>query len=172
MPLYNFKKQFAPYIKDGSKPHTIRAIRKHPAKPGDTLFLYTGLRTKYVEKLIEPPTCTAVKTIIMLKSFHVFMLDGILTEMDCNEFHIRWIYNRPQHVSFKELNESEKNILAWHDGFRIKDLPRKELDAVPENGSISCFDIMKGFWMKEHDTWPFFGHIICWHPQPTSLIYL
>lgn len=44
--LLNFQKQFAPYILDGSKAHTIRGERKDGKrpKPGEMLHLYTGLR--------------------------------------------------------------------------------------------------------------------------------
>lgn len=46
MGLYNFQKRFVPFILSGAKTHTIRALRAHPDKPGDTLHLYTGLRQK------------------------------------------------------------------------------------------------------------------------------
>jgi len=44
--LYNFRERFAPFILSGKKTHTIRAVRIHPDKPGNILYLYTGLRTK------------------------------------------------------------------------------------------------------------------------------
>ena len=53
MAILNFQKQFADAIKDGSKCQTIRKRRKYPIKKGDTLYLYTGLRTKNAEKLKE-----------------------------------------------------------------------------------------------------------------------
>ena len=55
MPLLNFKKQFVPKIESGEKTHTIRAYRKDGRNPhvGDTLYLYTGLRTKSARKLGE-----------------------------------------------------------------------------------------------------------------------
>ena len=48
MGLYNFKPQFVPFILNGTKAHTIRAIRKDGLvdEPGDTMFLYTGLRQR------------------------------------------------------------------------------------------------------------------------------
>ena len=46
MGLYNFRERFAPFILSGKKTHTIRAVRIHPDKPGNILYLYTGLRTK------------------------------------------------------------------------------------------------------------------------------
>ena len=53
MPILNFQKQFAEAVKNGTKKQTIRATRKYPIKKGDTLYLYTGLRTKSAEMLKE-----------------------------------------------------------------------------------------------------------------------
>lgn len=51
--LLNFQKQFVRFIEAGTKTHTIRATRKYPAKVGETLHLYTGLRArgKVIQKL-------------------------------------------------------------------------------------------------------------------------
>jgi len=53
MPVLNFKAQFAEMVADGRKRQTIRAMRKHPIKLGDKLFLYTGMRTRLCMKLGE-----------------------------------------------------------------------------------------------------------------------
>ena len=56
MPALNFQKQFAPKVEAGEKRQTIRAERKDgrmPAKVGDTLALYTGMRTKGCRKLMD-----------------------------------------------------------------------------------------------------------------------
>ena len=53
MPLIGFKKEFADLVESGAKRQTIRAPRKRPIKVGDTLYLYTGLRTKQCRKLGE-----------------------------------------------------------------------------------------------------------------------
>jgi len=53
MALLNFQKQFAPDVESGKKKQTIRSPRKHPIKEGETLYLYTGLRTKQARKLGE-----------------------------------------------------------------------------------------------------------------------
>jgi hypothetical protein len=55
MPVLNFKKRFADDVKSGLKCQTIRALRKDGRNPksGQTLYLYTGLRTKGCEKLRE-----------------------------------------------------------------------------------------------------------------------
>lgn len=53
MPLLNFYKQFKDLVKYGLKTQTIRKKRIHPIKIGDKLYLYSGLRTKDVERLGE-----------------------------------------------------------------------------------------------------------------------
>ena len=61
MPIYNFKKRFAEAVASGAKTQTIRRRRKRPTQPGETLYLWTGLRTKNPRKLREDnPSCTAV----------------------------------------------------------------------------------------------------------------
>ena len=53
MAALNFQKQFAPDVESGIKLQTIRAKRKNPIKEGETLYLYTGMRTKKCRKLGE-----------------------------------------------------------------------------------------------------------------------
>jgi hypothetical protein len=93
MPAYNFKKQFASRVEEGSKRQTIRAHRKNglDAKPGDKLYLYTGMRTKACRKLIEA-TCASVEAI---------------------EIHHMSVYISGRMLSAKELRD-----LALADGFR------------------------------------------------------
>jgi hypothetical protein len=58
MVAYSFKKQFAMPILDGTKGGTIRGHRKRHGRPGETLQLYTGMRTAHC-KLISKKTCLA-----------------------------------------------------------------------------------------------------------------
>ena len=51
MPALNFQEQFAAAVESGEKRQTIRSERKRPIKVGDTLYLYTGMRTKRCRKL-------------------------------------------------------------------------------------------------------------------------
>jgi hypothetical protein len=62
MPAYNFQGRFAQLVADGVKPHTIRPRRKRPTVVGDTLYLYTGMRTRNC-RLLRTETCTAVTSI-------------------------------------------------------------------------------------------------------------
>ncbi len=66
MPALNFKKQFAPKVESGKKRQTIRRKRrdgKYP-RPGQTLYLYTGMRTKSCRKLGEE-TCKSSLPILI-----------------------------------------------------------------------------------------------------------
>lgn len=64
MALFNFKRQFAHAVTAGTKRQTIRAPRKDGTrpKPGETLHLYTGLRTKGADLLARYP-CKSVHNI-------------------------------------------------------------------------------------------------------------
>jgi len=76
MPAYSFQRQFAEPILDGRKGGTIRAPRRRRlgagagpradtgghARPGETLYLYTGMRTKQCRKIAEK-TCLAVEPV-------------------------------------------------------------------------------------------------------------
>lgn len=59
MVAYSFKKQFAAPILAGTKAQTIRADRKRHARPGETMQLYTGMRTR-VCRLIGTATCESI----------------------------------------------------------------------------------------------------------------
>ncbi len=62
MPAFNFAKEVVWAIEMGLKSHTIRPVRRDgqpPASVGDTLYLYTGMRTKSCRKLGEG-LCTHV----------------------------------------------------------------------------------------------------------------
>ncbi len=61
--LLGFKKQFAPKILDGSKKFTIRNPRKVEPKIGETLHMYTGLRTKHTEKITSEHKLTGIQLV-------------------------------------------------------------------------------------------------------------
>ena len=90
MPSLSFQAQFAPKVESGAKRCSIRAKRKHPIKVGDTLFLYTGMRTKACRKLRQA-ACTATTPIV---------IDGIR------------VFTNGQ-----ELTGNQVNRLAIDDGF-------------------------------------------------------
>jgi len=64
MPAYNFKAKFADAVESGRKRQTIRKRRKRPTRPGDRLYLYTGMRTKACRKLREND-CLSVEPMVI-----------------------------------------------------------------------------------------------------------
>lgn len=62
MVAYSFKAQFAEPIRAGTKRQTLRNDRKRHAREGETLQLYTGMRTRQC-KLVGTATCMSVAPI-------------------------------------------------------------------------------------------------------------
>jgi hypothetical protein len=91
MGLYNFKPQFVAPILAGTKRQTIRAPRAHPDVVGNTMHLYTGLRTER-SRLIARVQCTWTAS-IWIGVAGAIMVDG------------------------RALSRPEREILARRDGF-------------------------------------------------------
>ena len=98
MGLYSFKKQFVPYVENGTKTHTIRGKRRHPDRPGSTFYGYYAVRSKHCRKLIEAPITRVEDTVI---------------DPRCREI---WIAET-------KLNADECDLFAFRDGFRLDVVP-------------------------------------------------
>ncbi|MGG6295245.1 hypothetical protein ACQ4M4_12720 [Leptolyngbya sp. AN02str] len=87
MVAYNFQGRFVPSIEAGRKTQTIRANgkRRH-AKPGESLQLYTGMRTKACRKIVEvDPLCVAVLPVVIHYELGI-KVDGLwITDADARE---------------------------------------------------------------------------------------
>lgn len=79
MPALSFKKEFAPKVESGEKKQTIRRKRKDGRDPkkGQTLYLYTGMRTKSCRKLGEEICKSALP--ILIGEFDVFVGGQLLS---------------------------------------------------------------------------------------------
>lgn len=97
MPALNFQARFAPLVESGKKCQTIRKHRNdgRDPKPGDVLYLYTGMRTKKCRKLAEV-RCTSVTEIRMGYLFSISIDRGL---------------------GFHPLNKRQRRELAKRDGF-------------------------------------------------------
>ncbi len=100
MPTLNFQKQFAPLVESGKKRQTIRAYRKDGRDPkvGNTLYLYTGQRTKACRKLGEAKCKSAVP-------FRIWW-----------GFH-QWVVMRTEDYALRRLSGESANRLAVANGF-------------------------------------------------------
>jgi len=66
MPSLSFSDEFKKKVRCGSKTQTIRSLRKRPFKVGDTIYLFSKLRTKHCERLGEG-ICTEVINLKFVK---------------------------------------------------------------------------------------------------------
>lgn len=89
MPLLGFKKQFAPLVESGAKRQTIRAKRKDGRNPhpGDTLYLYTGLRTKQC-RILGTAVCIGVREIVIARNRPILSGRHLLS-VEAKEFAIK-----------------------------------------------------------------------------------
>lgn len=156
MPALNYKKQFVPMVKEGSKRQSIRAFRNSLFKPGQMLMHYYGMRTKHCTKIIEDTVCTRVQTIFILSTGDVYLYpstdqeqaEAMLIALEA----LSKIGKDGSTVELERLTDYEKDKLAWKDGFRT--------------GSCCCagsFQLMFD-WFKEVHALPFVGQLITWNP--------
>lgn len=123
MPLLGFKKRFAPMVENGLKEHpdpaiaikrqSIRAKRRDGRNPhaGETLYLYTGLRTKQCRKLGQTP-CKSTTEIVVARS-GICLAGQWITPAEADQIAIADGFN-----SYSELwdfMEREHHMMAIED---------------------------------------------------------
>jgi hypothetical protein len=101
MPALNFRPQFADLVSSGQKTQTIRQVRKCPIKVGDTLWLYTGMRTKQC-RLLADAVVTDVQGIQIIPAYKTIL------------------FTRP----------IPDSILMWAHRLKGKDLKRFSVEAL------------------------------------------
>ena len=125
MPTYllNFKPQFAGRVESGDKTQTIRRNRADGKKmqPGDTVKLYTGLRTRNA-RLLREARVEAVFRVRMDAAENVIVVDGDKLDaaraaafarddgFSCVSEMLAWF--KDQYMS----NEFEGFCVQWHAG--------------------------------------------------------
>lgn len=63
--LLGFKKRFVEPIQIGTKVFTMRVPRKKEPKIGETLYMYTALRTKYCEKITDKEKLISKQKVVL-----------------------------------------------------------------------------------------------------------
>lgn len=111
MPALNYQKRFAALVESKKKLQTIREKRK--VRPGQTLYHYTGQRTKHCRKLGEAVCASVVKISIREKGIVIFdnrngVGKGICFSRSLDEF--------AQADGFKDWPEMRDWFRATHDG--------------------------------------------------------
>jgi len=77
MVAYGFKERFILPIRTGRKRQTIRAERKRHARPGETLQLYHGMRTRHCVLIGRAP-CIDVRPVTLLFDDEREDLEGVI----------------------------------------------------------------------------------------------
>jgi hypothetical protein len=106
--LLGFKRQFAGFVEEGSKTHTIRSHRKIPIKVGDRLDCYVDPRQKTMRLLGRWP-CVKVEPIRIVA----------IPKRDA-------AWELSISINGITLDHDEAVAFAWRDGFR----PVRECDAL------------------------------------------
>ena len=85
MPALNYQARFANDVESGAKGQTVRKRRKCPIKIGDTLYHFTGMRTKACRRL-RIDVCTKITT-VEINGYGLLLLDGVAqTEHESQRF--------------------------------------------------------------------------------------
>lgn len=144
--MTGFKARFEPFVKDGSKQHTLRDIRKGTRQivQGDRLDCYGNVRQKTMH-LIGRWVCIRVQ----VAQFRFAVANG--TE-----------YPRMS-IDGVELSPDERDAFAWRDGFRHAFPTPKEINLKPYSYSTDgCFSMMMQYWIAEGATFPFEKQLLHW----------
>lgn len=116
------------------------------------MHLFTGLRTKWAKRIIEPQMCKAVKTIFIFPEGSVCIHEQALTDLEAKHYIEHEFELLICSVDAYYLSEDERDQLAWNDGFRYEATPHIQQ---------GCFQIMFRWWKQTHEL-PFYGHINYW----------
>ncbi len=142
--LLGFKRRFAPYVENGSKKHSIREDVNDRWKADLPVDAYVDPRQRTMRRLIPRTVCTKTESIVF---------DGDGTEFGTSVM-----------IDGTYLDQDERNLLAWKDGFRHPN-DDKELHDHCVN-ALGCFGLMMNYWSAEmrkgKRSLPWRGKLIHW----------
>ncbi|MCH7400106.1 ASCH domain-containing protein [Belliella sp. DSM 107340] len=134
--LLGFKKSFAKPILQGSKVFTIRNQRKLEPKIGETLYMYTGLRTKDCNKITDKHKLVSIQLVDlyfsideegngwvdiivdgrMLKNYEMQEFSKMDGFTDLKDFSDYWLENvKPNRLGIKYHEAEDMIIYHWTD---------------------------------------------------------
>lgn len=134
--LLGFKRQFAPYVEEGSKTHTIRRQRKIRPRVGETAHCYVDPRQATMRLLGRWPVVKVQHIVIEARIWRpgeplVIMIDSA------------------------RLDDLDVELFLFRDGFREPD-PASGIWKHPS--TRQAFE----FWQKQLAEGPFEGDLIHW----------
>ena len=144
MVAYSFKAFFGPQIVVGSKTQTVRADRRRHARPGETLPLFTGMRTRDCRKLLDrDPTCSFVSPI----NIQTNTLVGGIASIE---------------IDGSVLHRDEIEAFARADGFAPEHINALAIGMTGKTAREN----MGRFWLDNHGAGSFQGVLIGWGVAP------
>lgn len=151
MVAYSFHRIFAPQVAALTKRQTIRADRRRHARPGEPVQLFTAMRTRQCQKLVDrDPTCSSVLPIAIEVTT---LIDEFIASIE---------------IDGRSLHRDEIEPFAAADGFAPIDfgwwqppaLVGQRLQAATARSNMGVF------WLKTHGVGRFTGVLIKWDPAP------
>ncbi|MBN1671177.1 MAG: hypothetical protein JXR37_09105 [Kiritimatiellae bacterium] len=105
MPAINYKARFAEDVRTGRKRSTIRAERKRPFSLDDTLYHYTGMRTKKCRLLL-------VNRPERIRGIHMFV-GGVTLETETGIWLYSWSSIVVARIAVKDGFESTHDMYCF-----------------------------------------------------------
>ncbi|TIV64897.1 MAG: ASCH domain-containing protein [Mesorhizobium sp.] len=151
MVAYSFKPMFGDQVSSLTKRQTVRADRKRHARPGESVQLFQGMRTRNCIKLVNPdPVCIQVLPIV------------IVTTLLLPEFIASIV------IDGRSLHRDEIEAFAAADGFAIEHVGDWHFKRTAQRSGTgqpgSARWNMGAFWHAEHGEGLFEGKLIKWEP--------
>lgn len=132
MPALNFT-VFIDKIMSGEKCQTIRPMRKRPIKPGDKLYLYTGMRHKNCQKLGEAVCVTVSRFIFEYQGKDDYMYQASIICPGRLEY--RLPYNAVASLVIDDGFDTMQNFFKFFiDNYKIPTGSKKEFDIIKWRG--------------------------------------
>lgn len=104
--LLGFKKRFVMPIKIGTKVHTMRKKPKREPKIGETLYMYTGLRTTHCEFITDK------ETLISKQKVRV-----VINRKPIDKMRLIHAYSMQLKIDGRELKGQDLDRFVRFDGF-------------------------------------------------------
>ena len=104
MPAISFQERFANAVEAHVKSQTIRRVWKRPIKVGDTLYLYTGMRTKHCRKL-RTVVCLDCRPITISEHSISIVTDGDTLGVWPEGGPLEWLAHQDGFDSWEEMRD-------------------------------------------------------------------
>lgn len=157
MPQISFKKELAPAVLAGTKPFTLRDLRKDGRDPvaGQTLYMFTGLRSKLCEKFAEKSCRFAVTAKLSWRSIMIPTIGSIERDHYLEKFaRLDGFANYDEFCRFHKLSlcmqAKPMRLIAWVTREELIELlatePKPQRTPPPGTAILATGIVREGDW--------------------------